>query len=626
MGQRLQHVPWMWRIALGGASAMLAWEVQLPTRPTQAATASSCEKTVVSQTLSLQKTLLKARAKCRADVLNGKLPPTTDCRTYDPKGKLAAAAARLEEKVQSSCDDALLAMLEYPAACGAAAGAVFTAADVANCIVNAQDAAANMIVEAAAPAATPLAKDYATCEKAILDAAVADALDRAKALTNCARKGGKSCEKPLDKLATKREQRLTKINKKCAAMDEEEDVRQVLGYVDACSGEGGTAGATACLVNYTGCVSETLLPLALPEVRGRLDAAGRINQFQCTGVSAGVDTLPVTAHIHLEIGSCSETVTLAGDTVVKRQSQVGDSIKTEIVEMQLGGNSGCLGGPIILTQSPTSPSTGRIDNVQGGNGGFKQGDAFFDLFFEIDTPSPSLGKILNVDPFRVTGPLTTLPPQGPDYVSGLDFPVTLAPQASPSSAIGQARDLVIQINSGNVCCDLESFVASGDSYDDSGGTSHKRIKFTFKVKAGEDPKECVLVNYVQGSAKNGDGTYRTVTQYGMSGRDNNFPTKTVDSVDTDPAYWSTAGSRWNYREEPNAGRTYSASDDPGPAQSSQKGSVRAQKFTMCIYCITDVPANAPETGTGIGTAKQCINWEYSVVVDNDGKFSHPALR
>ena len=46
------------------------------------------------------------------------------------------------------------------------------------------------------------------------------------------------------------------------------------------------------------------------------------------------------------------------------------------------------------------------------------------------------------------------------------------------------------------------------------------------------------------------------------------------------------------------------------------------RVPLCIFCIDDVPADAPETFSSAG-AIQCINWEYKVTVTADGKFTHP---
>jgi len=173
------------------------------------------------------------------------------------------------------------------------------------------------------------------------------------------------------------------------------------------------------------------------------------------------------------------------------------------------------------------------------------------------------------------------------------------------------------------CCQIDSFqIEPGtDVYDDSGGESHKRIKFTFTVKAGSDPHKCVLVNWAKGSCRDGNGNPFISTQQNVD-TPIDFPRWTVDTVDEDPVYWSSGGTRWRYTHE--GGDTYSARDDPGPALSSETGAVYAMKFRMCIYCIDDVPLKKIDHII-LTKAIKCIEWQYSVRVAGNGTFSHPAL-
>jgi len=173
------------------------------------------------------------------------------------------------------------------------------------------------------------------------------------------------------------------------------------------------------------------------------------------------------------------------------------------------------------------------------------------------------------------------------------------------------------------CCQIDSFrIEPGtDVYDDSGGESHKRITFTFTVKAGSDPHKCVLVNWAKGSCRDGNGNPFISTQQNVD-TPMDFPTWTVDTIDEDPVYWSSGGTRWRYTHV--GGDTYSAQDDPGPALSSEIGAVYAMTFRMCIYCIDDVPLRKIDHII-LTKAIQCIEWQYSVRVAGNGTFSHPAL-
>lgn len=167
------------------------------------------------------------------------------------------------------------------------------------------------------------------------------------------------------------------------------------------------------------------------------------------------------------------------------------------------------------------------------------------------------------------------------------------------------------------CCDFDSFTASDDTY--IGNQCTKDIKFTAKMKPGADEKKCVMVNWVQGSAKFKDGTYRRATVFDK-GVDINFPTMQIDSVDTDPVYWSDSTGRWNYN---GAGTgSISASDSPGPAKWLD-GMHSDLSFKMCLYCIDDVSAASDVAGSGVKNPLKCIPWEIKAKYDaKTGKCTH----
>ena len=52
-----------------------------------------------------------------------------------------------------------------------------------------------------------------------------------------------------------------------------------------------------------------------------------------------------------------------------------------------------------------------------------------------------------------------------------------------------------------------------DSYTDTATDTRKNIKFTVGVTPGSDPKKCVMVNWIKGTAKNKDGTFRKVQMF-----------------------------------------------------------------------------------------------------------------
>jgi hypothetical protein len=99
--------------------------------------------------------------------------------------------------------------------------------------------------------------------------------------------------------------------------------------------------------------------------------------------------------------------------------------------------------------------------------------------------------------------------------------------------------------------------------------------------------------------------------------DFNFPSWQVDSVDPDPVYWSDASGRWNYNVTADG---FNATDDPGPALTSEHGAVYAVNFAIGLYKLSDLPTAT--TGTISATPIDEKPWQYSVVVDAAGAFSH----
>ena len=169
------------------------------------------------------------------------------------------------------------------------------------------------------------------------------------------------------------------------------------------------------------------------------------------------------------------------------------------------------------------------------------------------------------------------------------------------------------------CCAMESFVASDDSYVDTETESKKNIKFTFKVKSGGDEKKCVMVNWIQGTAKNKDGSFRKVKMFGAV-VDYNFPTMRIDSLDADPVYWSDDTARWRYRSA--GANSFYATDSPGP-RTWVDGIDYDLKFKMCLYCIDDVATTSDAAGSGVKNPLKCIDWVFKAKYDGAAKtFTH----
>jgi hypothetical protein len=161
---------------------------------------------------------------------------------------------------------------------------------------------------------------------------------------------------------------------------------------------------------------------------------------------------------------------------------------------------------------------------------------------------------------------------------------------------------------------------SNDTYNDSATQSRKKITFKLTVPKGLKREDYALVNWNKGFYKKGDGTYYKAQDYGTI-RDVNFSTWQVDSLDKDPVYWSTAGSRWNYTKS--GKRSFTATDDPGQAKATQTGSHFKLDFKLQVYRLSDIPKTT--TGTLGGAESKAIAtvfWKYHVKVSAAGTFSH----
>jgi hypothetical protein len=171
------------------------------------------------------------------------------------------------------------------------------------------------------------------------------------------------------------------------------------------------------------------------------------------------------------------------------------------------------------------------------------------------------------------------------------------------------------------CCRWSSFDKSNDSYVDTATDCRKKVKFTFavnKVELASDHKKCVMVNWIQGTAKNKDGTFRKVKMFGST-VDYNFPTMRIDSLDADPVYWSNATARWNYKPE---GNGFFATDSPGPT-TWVDGIDYDLKFKMCLHCIDDVATTSDAAGSGVTNPLKCIDWVFKAKFDAaSGSFTH----
>jgi hypothetical protein len=169
------------------------------------------------------------------------------------------------------------------------------------------------------------------------------------------------------------------------------------------------------------------------------------------------------------------------------------------------------------------------------------------------------------------------------------------------------------------CCDYDTFEKSNDTYVDTPTDTRKNIKFTVKMKPGADRSKCVMVNWIQGTAKNKDGTFRKVKMFGNT-VDYNFPSMRIDSLDNDPVYWSDTSGRWNYTTV--GSDSFYATDSPGP-NTWVDGIDYDLKFKMCLYCIDNVSTTSDAAGSGVTNPLKCIDWVFKAKYDaTSSTFTH----
>src|SRR5262249_37721885 len=134
---------------------------------------------------------------------------------------------------------------------------------------------------------------------------------------------------------------------------------------------------------------------------------------QCAPIPPGQDAFPSTGKIVLEllppVGIGTPEVIRLGSsglplTLVHRNLQIGDSIATELTQLELTG-VGAIAGSLALHEDPSRASVGRIDHVVQNpqTCALVAGESSFDLFVTVDVPS--IGATLyNPDPIRILGP------------------------------------------------------------------------------------------------------------------------------------------------------------------------------------------------------------------------------
>src|SRR4029077_711883 len=92
------------------------------------------------------------------------------------------------------------------------------------------------------------------------------------------------------------------------------------------------------------------------------------------------------------------------DSQCQSQPQVGDTIPTELIAMDLVGNAPGI-GQVHVRESPTRQSLGHITVT--GPGAPISGDSFFDVFVDITADGLPL---YNDQPFHIQSHIAELPP------------------------------------------------------------------------------------------------------------------------------------------------------------------------------------------------------------------------
>ena len=165
---------------------------------------------------------------------------------------------------------------------------------------------------------------------------------------------------------------------------------------------------------------------------------------------AGDDSFPSGANVTISInGAGSDNVTLNGPSTMHRSDPcVGcgpggrDTIDTQMVSMQLTGSSSIF-GPVMIRESPSRPSLGRITQQQPGTD--FPADSFFDVFVELaNTP---LGTLHNEQPIHMQSVINAIPPLLSVYMPPTSTDIPLYNSAGQIvGSIRQAVHVVLPIH------------------------------------------------------------------------------------------------------------------------------------------------------------------------------------
>lgn len=145
-------------------------------------------------------------------------------------------------------------------------------------------------------------------------------------------------------------------------------------------------------------------------------AQSGVDEFPSRGrVNVTLDNVPGQGEVTEDIEVSSEGLQ---DAQVQRGALQDSTIPTEIVAMQLQGESATL-GPVFVTVGRNyglQPSQGAVQSVElDKNGHLTRGDSFFDVFFEIEAPDSPFGPLTarNEEALNMSSEIFDLPPNRP---------------------------------------------------------------------------------------------------------------------------------------------------------------------------------------------------------------------
>lgn len=152
----------------------------------------------------------------------------------------------------------------------------------------------------------------------------------------------------------------------------------------------------------------------------------------CPPLAPGLDIFPSTGKVVIQLfGPGSDPfigrLSSAGfpDAIVQRGIQVGDTVPTEILQLELVGVHPAL-GEIRVHQSSTQPSLGELTHViqDPVTCELLEADSFFDVWIEMELPA--LGETWKTDrPLHLQRKIHRLPPEDEPYENPFVDPVTL---------------------------------------------------------------------------------------------------------------------------------------------------------------------------------------------------------